>query len=550
MASQPDQVLELLKGPWSATLTQDQQQKEAGSVAGKKLWGEVMKRLFRRIDRVHRMGDTYDERDDRVSTSDSDHELEDDTDEDGDDDRNIRPFPFLGLPVETRLRIYKFVVANEEDVRGERERKYDLEPHVGRLVRPNPPSYHYNRPSMMAGYARQMASTYPPRQRSKSHTADQKELENERRLLIDRLSKRVLARAAQHGQLVPGAEEAFQQYKLQHEMYARRCWHEEDHEEDEDTRKSEDEHDSAEDEDNDDERTTVVPKEDPKRVVYVNARGNICDDLPMLALTCRQVFSEMWEVIYPRSKPASSFKATVRNLNLFPFFRVCQMLGRPPWVAFPVQADLVDVEFDTKFAEKDDALHANTFQHVKRLIGLHWFRGFPIWGCLTGLSSSTSRTENPFTDFMYSIRQNVALWRLDLDEWQRVSTSYLRRCERTENRRSPKNTKTYWLQRESEEIVEATIDMLTKAAEYRLGYEGSFSPIARDGSEWYEDCMTMFRYKGDHRKIAYEKEHAFVNVVRQYCEEVDVILRKRLGDQYEQWEKLPDEQKLPQDIVL
>lgn len=35
-----------------------------------------------------------------------------------------------------------------------------------------------------------------------------------------------------------------------------------------------------------------------------------------------------------------------------------------------------------------------------------------------------------------------------------------------------------------------------------------------------------------------------------YCEEVDERLRRVLGDQYAEWESLPDTQEIPQDVVL
>lgn len=47
-----------------------------------------------------------------------------------------------------------------------------------------------------------------------------------------------------------------------------------------------------------------------ENVVIINKRGNLCEDLPFLALTCRQILAEMWSWCFtavsldPQSQPS------------------------------------------------------------------------------------------------------------------------------------------------------------------------------------------------------------------------------------------------------
>ncbi|KAH7079519.1 hypothetical protein FB567DRAFT_419860, partial [Paraphoma chrysanthemicola] len=198
------------------------------------------------------------------------------------------------------------------------------------------------------------------------------------------------------GSLVPGAKESFQQLKAEHGMYTSRCWHEQDH----------GPHNTGD--------YLEMFKNKNAPAVYINARGNLCDDLLMLALTCRLVLSRMWRIIYPsKPEPPTRYRATIRNLNFFPLFRFFQTLNRSPIVIHDLQPATIDIRFDIKNHAKDELLHRNTFQHVKRLIELHWLRGFPLWDCITGLSTQTDAPQNPFTEYMYRVRQIVKLFYVD-----------------------------------------------------------------------------------------------------------------------------------------
>lgn len=184
-----------------------------------------------------------------------------------------------------------------------------------------------------------------------------------------------------------------------------------------------------EDGQNDDDDAASAPGE-MALTVCINAKGNLCDDVSMLALTSRLVFCEIWNQIYPH-QAATRYKATIRNLNFFSFYRFCQMLGRPSSKTCSVTGSLVDMEFDTVFHKKDMTLHANTFYYVKRLVELHWLQGFPLWDVVTGLSTNEGNPRNPLTDFMYSILQIVALWRVDHDQWKFKATDYLPDAKRS-----------------------------------------------------------------------------------------------------------------------
>jgi hypothetical protein len=41
-----------------------------------------------------------------------------------------------------------------------------------------------------------------------------------------------------------------------------------------------------------------------------------------------------------------------------------------------------------------------------------------------------------------------------------------------------------------------------------------------------------------------------VYMVDMYCERIDERLRRLLGDQHAEWEKLPDMERIPKDLVL
>jgi hypothetical protein len=95
--------------------------------------------------------------------------------------------------------------------------------------------------------------------------------------------------------------------------------------------------------------------------VRINRRGNLCEDMPFLALTCRQILGEMWAWCFSTT-PAMATKNTVKrtkeeiehmtkrirytaivlNFKFAPLYRFLQMLRRLPG-GIDVQGEMVDL---------------------------------------------------------------------------------------------------------------------------------------------------------------------------------------------------------------
>jgi hypothetical protein len=123
---------------------------------------------------------------------------------------------------------------------------------------------------------------------------------------------------------------------------------------------------------------------------------------------------------------------------------------------------------------------------------------------------------------------------------------YLQKCESDDTDESAPND---FAALPDPNLVEAVIDILCKAMEYNLGYDGNFSTVDRDGRDWDEDVFKVFRYKRKHRKTASRREHMIVLIIRQYRKKVDTLLRERLRDEYNEWERLPDTMGIPEGVV-
>jgi hypothetical protein len=194
----------------------------------------------------------------------------------------------------------------------------------------------------------------------------------------------------------------------------------------------------------------------------------------------------------------------------------------------------------------DDGLHAKKFSHVRRLIEPHWLDGFPLWGYLTGLSDRPD-CKGPFGDYMYFVRQIMALYRIDPQTWKQHSTEYLRRCHQLVDDKSSANG---YETPSDDRMVELIIDLLCGASEIHLEYGDNYVRVGRNGSQLGASDFEVFRYKGKYRKTAYVMAHAFVHIVCQYRDKVDRKLRQRLGGECEKWEKLPDDEAIPDGVVL
>jgi hypothetical protein len=272
-----------------------------------------------------------------------------------------------------------------------------------------------------------------------------------------------------------------------------------------------------------------------------------------VALANRQMFAEVFDVFFPKVKDkspeGSRYAIRIQNLNLFPFFRFCQMLGRGEWTV-QVPAHMIDVYWCDDEVQQDRALGLRKFSMLKRLVELHWLRGVPIWTCFTEPSAGNF-DGGALPDILYSIRQIVALQRSVPAQWRGISTEYVRNCEITEVICVPQ---TDWQSLTTPDLVETIIETIMMAIEYRMGYVGSFSRVTRDGHVGaYEEEFVDYCIQGEDsedEKFAFEEEHAAVHIFNLYRKKVDAAPRAELGDEYEAWEKLPDSEKIPQDVVF
>ncbi|KAI4636167.1 hypothetical protein J4E83_001121 [Alternaria metachromatica] len=424
-------------------------------------------------------------------------------------------FQFLDLPGELRNMIYDICLDNEKTTRN---------PDMTKRTRVNRGSM--GSKTFLDHNIRQKRVKDI---RARKPTREHRVRDATRKVALEKIVERrvKLATRSRDG-LTAGAHEAFYLYKLEHDMYTLPSKRVTD---------GQNNHDQGIFRSGN--RTTK------KGVLEIDVRGNLVDDLPMLSYVDRAIFSETLFLYYSTVREGLWIKWTVRNLDFFPFLRFYQAFTRGE-NAVEIPPSRLHIEFDKEKEETDDGLHAKKFVHVKRLVELHWLDGFPLWGCLTGLSDRQD-CKGPFGDYMYSVRQVVALYRIDHEAWKSLSVGYLRRCEEMGYDDALESN---FATLSDAELVEAVIDMLCKAIEYHLGYTGSYARIGRDQTEWDQDIFETFRYKGSHVKTAYEKEHAIVRVVSLYRKKVDRTLRDRLGEVYEDWENVPDDALIPEGVML
>jgi hypothetical protein len=302
-------------------------------------------------------------------------------------------------------------------------------------------------------------------------------------------------------------------------------------------------------------------------IVLITARGNVCEDLPFLALTCRMILGEMWIMCFStatRSTKAGStherglaaikYEARVLNFDYFPLFRFLQMLRR-------LQAEIHVHGTQVDIAElvdnpRQEATAETKFDKVKRLIEQHWLEDLPLWDCLTGLDEGEgwSRSDCPpspigmtakrcFWEWMYCIRQVVALYRIEPKTWRDLSIAYLRRYKQIYVGQTEGKA---WETFEEADIIEEIIDMLIDAIEFRFGCDGRWSGEEEHGDNGQQSDR-YFHMKG---WIVDELGHAVVHLVNQYCERVNKTLREELGSFYVQWEESEDQRVIPKDILL
>jgi hypothetical protein len=134
-----------------------------------------------------------------------------------------------------------------------------------------------------------------------------------RRNLLDKIIQRTLKQAVKDGRLTLGAREAFETYRLEHEMYTTAP---------DRNKKNTYVHNRIQRKNIFDEGSDG----DKKIVAIVNPRGNLMDDLPMLSLVDRQVFQDTFYLFYSTTRVGLWVKWVVRNLDFFPFLRFLSVI--------------------------------------------------------------------------------------------------------------------------------------------------------------------------------------------------------------------------------
>ncbi|CBY00318.1 predicted protein [Plenodomus lingam JN3] len=188
-----------------------------------------------------------------------------------------------------------------------------------------------------------------------------------------------------------GAQDAFDRYQLEHDMYTRQCSHEN--------------HDGLDE----DESYAYFDQLEKSTMATINTRGNLCDNLLMLSLVNRQLFKETFSLYYSTPREGLWFKWVVRNLDFLPLLRFWQTIARH----VEIEPDRLQIQFDTRDQYKSKKMHVEQFENVRRLIEPHWLDGLPLWSCLTGLNEYRNSI-GPFGDWTYAIRQIVAVYRVDV----------------------------------------------------------------------------------------------------------------------------------------
>ncbi len=170
-----------------------------------------------------------------------------------------------------------------------------------------------------------------------------------------------------------------------------------------------------------------------------------------------------------------------------------------------------------------DLVRTALFSSFKHLIELHWFRNFPLWHCLTGSGrsiESSSDDQRAIANCMYSLRQTVALFHIDRPTWRSLSITLLHLQSIMEDEERPES---FWDQKSNVELVEAAIESMVASLRCRVGHN---------------------------KKVGLILKHAIIHVENLHRKKVDAALRQRLGNGYGEWERLPEDQSIPQDVVL
>jgi hypothetical protein len=107
--------------------------------------------------------------------------------------------------------------------------------------------------------------------------------------------------------------------------------------------------------------------------IWINRRGNLCANLPMLSLTCKQILSETWDKTF---KEDAVLYAEVHRWHFAPLFRFCRTLRSIGIRTVHSQDIRVNIE-DVRSAESD--LSGQMHHRFLSLFINHWVRGDPLF---------------------------------------------------------------------------------------------------------------------------------------------------------------------------
>lgn len=389
-----------LQGSWSVNVvTHDQAKRQKNAIAGRKLWLDVLKQ--HREKRASYVSETedcdmesetdsdFESDEDLVTMSDEDtnaesdreselvfdsddHEQSEELDHlpDGAEDesndagvsmevdtadvpsdaaaetlRSDTPFRFLHLAPELRNMISVFYLADYKHMR----------------------SQHHRRAVRLGRNRIRQPSPSPPPEFKRRREVLRKERRAFRKLFANHL-----ASAEADATICPGAIQVFRQYMSEHTLKSsrrRNC-------------QNQDEYGECQN-------------------LMIHIRGHMCSDLTMLCLVNQQILAEAFELVYPKiprnpmeaqvpidedigeaerdekdEEPArSKIVATIANFNVFPFLRICHMLGKYTSISER------DIEIEWKAHDRSE--HIQLERIMGRFIELHWLQGIPIWSCFT-----------------------------------------------------------------------------------------------------------------------------------------------------------------------
>ena len=413
---------------------------------------------------------------------------------------------FLGIPMELRMMIYELYFATE---------KADPFRPPDDICRPAPGSK--CRPLCL----------YRPRSRRRIRHGEEIDLLND-----------------VHEELV---EEPYQSGKISDLIYRAYCEHKSEYERlselypefDDDDERDLWPHDSDEDDHDSD-------------GIEISEFGHIDHNLPMLSLTCRQVFVETWSEYLAKHR---EYIAEVSKFNFKPLFRFARTLKLLCGYMLTQDHLLVNLSNPTDRRRSPWAtelkIHRGDFANLRQLYQKHWLEGFPLWQELdiTPYHQRKDRDNSHSQKGLLQhwarlVRRAAAVHRIDPDTWTAVTMPFVRECAE------------HYGDDESHDFLERTHDdddlqavkgalwMIGLAVEYRLGHKGEWSYA----DDFYDN--DRFLIQDDSAREATIEEIDFVNLVEMYGKVMESTLRAKLGEEYEAWEESWDDAAVPDEGVI